>query len=196
MGDKARVFKVIKTPIDIGEHPEPIRQLLGYEFFQIEEERRRLRELSLDAPDPGFRARFLTIADDLAQDIGSALRTDESAPVSVAVAAPAAPAPAAAGAANGRTIYLAADHRRSQGSARRDPPRAGGRRAPGAAGGGAAGRKRRDFGAAVRQDLAGGGAGDPPGGRPLRLRAGGRQRFERRAAARASPANGRRRCRG
>lgn len=90
LGDKARIFKVIKTPIEIGEHPERIRNLLGYEFFQIEEDRRRMRELSLDAPDPDYRARFLTIADDLAQDIGSLLRLAESMPAGAASAAPAA----------------------------------------------------------------------------------------------------------
>lgn len=34
--NKSRIFKVIKTPVNIEEHPEPIKGLLGYEFFKID----------------------------------------------------------------------------------------------------------------------------------------------------------------
>ena len=34
--NKSRIFKVIKTPIGLDEHPEPIKGLLGYDFFNID----------------------------------------------------------------------------------------------------------------------------------------------------------------
>lgn len=77
VGDKSRVFKVLKTPIELDEHPEPIRGLLGYEFYQLDPERKRLREFALDAPGVSLREQFMILIDDLAQEIGAFLRQIE-----------------------------------------------------------------------------------------------------------------------
>ena len=34
VGTKSRVFKVLKTPVQLDEQPEPLRSLLGYEFYE------------------------------------------------------------------------------------------------------------------------------------------------------------------
>jgi hypothetical protein len=36
VGDKCRIFKVIKTPVALAEQPEEIQGILGYEFFQTD----------------------------------------------------------------------------------------------------------------------------------------------------------------
>ncbi len=104
VGDKSRVFKVLKTPVDLAQHPDPIRGLLGYEFYQLDPERNRLREFSLDAPAVTYREQFLIVLDDLAQEIGAFLQGSIAQQSAAQPAAtPALPPPPASGA----TIYLA-----------------------------------------------------------------------------------------
>src|ERR1700730_5334229 len=43
--DKVRIFKVLKTPVPLEMHPPELRALLGYEFFKIDSETGRVREL-------------------------------------------------------------------------------------------------------------------------------------------------------
>jgi hypothetical protein len=66
--DKARVFKVLKTPVPLDKTPAELRMLLGYEFFRIEPETGKVREL-----DEIFGAEaqrdFWVKLDDLAHDI-------------------------------------------------------------------------------------------------------------------------------
>ena len=66
--DKARVFKVLKTPIDLEETPSELRELLGYEFFKVDPETGKVREL-----DEIFGAEaqrdFWIKLDDLAHDL-------------------------------------------------------------------------------------------------------------------------------
>jgi hypothetical protein len=65
---KSHIFKVIKTPIPLEEHPTEVQGLLGYEFFQRDPETQRLIEfnqvLGQDAPH-----KFLAKLEDLAFDI-------------------------------------------------------------------------------------------------------------------------------
>ena len=70
VGDKARIFKVVKTPVSRERLPEEIQPILGYEFF-VYDESGRPRELSPAYADRG-RA-FLTRIDDLAYDIAQLL---------------------------------------------------------------------------------------------------------------------------
>jgi len=42
--NKSRIFKIIKTPVDLNEHPEPIRGVLGYEFYNIDSQTGRPKE--------------------------------------------------------------------------------------------------------------------------------------------------------
>lgn len=71
VGNRSRVIKVIKTPVDLGEQPEAIRPMLGYAFFREDPETHRNRELA--AYPPTFRDQFLLVLDDLAQEISDTL---------------------------------------------------------------------------------------------------------------------------
>src|SRR3954451_1104195 len=67
VADKARVFKVVKTPISLDRLPEEVQPMLGYEFF-IYDDAGRARELAQVKAQGSDRA-FLAKLDDLAQDI-------------------------------------------------------------------------------------------------------------------------------
>ncbi|HKS23079.1 MAG TPA: hypothetical protein VJZ76_09805 [Thermoanaerobaculia bacterium] len=69
IGDKARIFKVVKTPVSPQKLPEEVQPMLGYEFF-VYDESGRPRELSRDY---GKERAFLTKLDDLAYDIAQLL---------------------------------------------------------------------------------------------------------------------------
>lgn len=68
IADKARIFKVVKTPIPRERHPEPLRPLLGYEFYVTDAKTGRPRELS-HFFGPEAERQFLARLDDLAWDI-------------------------------------------------------------------------------------------------------------------------------
>ena len=73
VGTKSRVFKVMKTPVPLNEQPEPLRSVLGYEFYEESPADHRVREYLLN-PDPEERWKFYARVDDLAQDIAAAAR--------------------------------------------------------------------------------------------------------------------------
>jgi hypothetical protein len=70
IGDKARIFKVVKTPVKAERLPEQVQPMLGYEFF-VYDESGRPRELSREYG--GKERAFLTKLDDLAYDIAQLL---------------------------------------------------------------------------------------------------------------------------
>jgi hypothetical protein len=70
IGDKARIFKVVKTPVNRERLPEQVQPMLGYEFF-IYDEAGRPRELSQEYG--GKERAFMTKLDDLAYDIAQLL---------------------------------------------------------------------------------------------------------------------------
>jgi hypothetical protein len=74
VGDKARIFKVVKTPVMRERLPEEVQPMLGYEFFVYDEQSGRPHEL---APEygPGADRAFLAKLDDLAYDIAELLET-------------------------------------------------------------------------------------------------------------------------
>ncbi|HXU29121.1 MAG TPA: hypothetical protein VN851_00970 [Thermoanaerobaculia bacterium] len=72
IADKARIFKVIKTPIPRERHPESLKPLLGYEFFVVDPQSGRPREL-FQASGPDAERAFLAKLDDLAYDIAKLL---------------------------------------------------------------------------------------------------------------------------
>ncbi|MBV8544644.1 MAG: hypothetical protein JO093_13880 [Acidobacteria bacterium] len=96
IGDKARIFKVVKTPVSQERLPEEVQPMLGYEFF-VYDEAGRPRELSQDF---GKERTFLTKLDDLAFDIAQLLDLIESETASVV------PGASAPGASKG-TLFLA-----------------------------------------------------------------------------------------
>ena len=108
VSNKARVFKVLKTPVPLDRTPPGLRALIGYEFFKVEPETGKVRELD-EVFGPDAQRDFWLRLDDLAHDIVGLLEAlERPAPSEGAVeessgAAPAAPAPARAG----QTVYLA-----------------------------------------------------------------------------------------
>lgn len=66
--DKVRVFKVLKTPVPLELHPPELQPLLGYEFFKIDAETGRVRELD-EIFGPEAQREFWLKLDDLAHDI-------------------------------------------------------------------------------------------------------------------------------
>jgi hypothetical protein len=75
--DKARVFKVLKTPVRRDMHPPELQPLLGYEFFKIDPETGRIRELN-EIFGPQAQIDFWMKLDDLAQDIRDLLEMIEA----------------------------------------------------------------------------------------------------------------------
>ena len=68
VGDKARVFKVLKTPVPLERTPVHLQSLLGYEFFKVESETGKIRELD-EVFGPDAQREFWVKLDDLAHDI-------------------------------------------------------------------------------------------------------------------------------
>ena len=66
--DKARLFKVLKTPVPRDEHPPELQPFLGYEFYKVEPDSGRVRELS-EMFGPEAEREFWIRLDDLAHDM-------------------------------------------------------------------------------------------------------------------------------
>jgi Domain of unknown function (DUF4062) len=75
--DKARIFKVLKTPVPLEMHPPELRSLLGYEFFRVDSDTGRVRELD-EVFGPEAQRDFWIRLDDLAHDICCLLEMLES----------------------------------------------------------------------------------------------------------------------
>lgn len=76
LGGKARVFKVLKTPVPLEKHPEPVQPLLGYEFYKEDPDTGRARELD-QVFGPEAQRDFWMKLDDLAHDIAELLEVLE-----------------------------------------------------------------------------------------------------------------------
>lgn len=95
LDDKHRVFKVVKTHVPLKKQPPELQQLLGYEFYQLDEASGRFREFDHESSARGEKdKRYRDKFEDLAQDIKLLLERIEQ---------PDAPSPPA----SGKTIYLA-----------------------------------------------------------------------------------------
>lgn len=103
--NKARIFKVIKTPVRIDQHPEKLQNILGYEFYATDPATGRVKEFS---PVFGqqYELAYWEKLDDLANDICSFLEHLESVNVSGQVAPGKTPIPSVAN-KRGKKIYLA-----------------------------------------------------------------------------------------
>jgi hypothetical protein len=77
VGGKARVFSVLKTPVPLEKLPPELRMVLGYEFFRIEPETGKVRELDEVF---GNELEFFTRLNDLAHDIVWLLQAIEPGP--------------------------------------------------------------------------------------------------------------------
>ena len=72
IGTKSRIFKVIKTPVELSQHPQVIQGLLGYEFFKIDPETGKSREFSKLYGKEAQLAYWAKL-DDLAHDLAALL---------------------------------------------------------------------------------------------------------------------------
>jgi hypothetical protein len=91
---KARIFKVLKTPVPVPAHPPELQPLLGYEFFRIDPETGKVRELDEVFGESAQREFWMRL-DDLAHEMCALL--EELAPQ----------APTAAEAAPRFSVFLA-----------------------------------------------------------------------------------------
>ncbi len=82
IGEKSRVFKVVKTPVPLEDQPDAMQGMLGYEFFTTDPETGRVREHAPDG-DEGSRRKFWAKLDDLAHDIATLLKTMDTPPSAV-----------------------------------------------------------------------------------------------------------------
>ena len=102
-GEKARIFKVIKTPIDardIPEHiPQVLQSILGFEFFDFDPDTGRLVEYD-EAFGERARQNYFSRIYDLAYEICDLLKNYQSGTPGALPAAPASKT-------DGKTIYLA-----------------------------------------------------------------------------------------
>ena len=98
VGDKLRVFKVVKTSVPLEDHPPLLRGLLGYEFYEYDAERQRAREFRPEVvPAPDIR--YWEKLDDLAHDIKQLIETLKATADLQGAPAQAEPV--------GKTVYLA-----------------------------------------------------------------------------------------
>ena len=77
LNDRARVFKVIKTPVPLERTPPELQGLLGYEFFKVDPETGKIRELD-EIFGPEAHRDFWIKLDDLAHDLCTLLEQLES----------------------------------------------------------------------------------------------------------------------
>jgi hypothetical protein len=105
VGDKARVFKVVKIHIPLESHPPQLRGVLGYEFFEYDAERGRAKEFNPEVV-PQRDIRYWEKLDDLAYDIKQLIETmrDTRGASSGASSSGAVPAIETG---DGKTVYLA-----------------------------------------------------------------------------------------
>lgn len=102
VGDKSRVFKVVKIHIPLESHPPQLRGFLGYEFFEYDAERGRAKEFDSEVV-PQRDIRYWERLDDLAYDIKQLIEMMRDTGGPGAASAPSA----STASGTGKTIYLA-----------------------------------------------------------------------------------------
>src|SRR6516225_5527924 len=68
IGNKARIIKVLKTPVPRERLPELLDAILGYEFYRVELDTEVVREFLIDPSAEGRRAYWARV-DDVAQEL-------------------------------------------------------------------------------------------------------------------------------
>lgn len=72
INNKSRIFKVLKLPVPLEEHPPQIRDMLGYEFYKVDKDTQRTEEFGTDFPphkDPRYWLRLNELACDIKNQI-------------------------------------------------------------------------------------------------------------------------------
>ena len=84
INNQARIFKVIKTPVKVEQHPEKIRNILGYEFYTTDPVTGRTKELSQSSGRDSDTL-YWDKLDDLANDVSAFLESldyiDSNSPI-------------------------------------------------------------------------------------------------------------------
>ncbi len=75
--NKSRIFKVVKTPIERSNEPAPLDQLLGYEFFKIDDVSGRPTEFRIEF-GPESKQQYLAKLYDLAYEIAETIKQLEN----------------------------------------------------------------------------------------------------------------------
>lgn len=73
LANKSRIFKVVKTPIERTHEPSPLDQLLGYEFFSVDEASGKPHEFRIEF-GPEAKQHYLAKLYDLAYEIADTLK--------------------------------------------------------------------------------------------------------------------------
>ncbi|MCD6066932.1 MAG: hypothetical protein K0S33_1758 [Bacteroidetes bacterium] len=104
IGTRSRIFKVIKTPVDLAQHPPIIQGLLGYEFFKVDPETGRIREfsklfgkeaqLAYWAKLDDLAHDLVALLEDIAKKAGDAAASSGTEQTTVKPAVPETPVPA------------------------------------------------------------------------------------------------------
>src|SRR5215216_342489 len=97
IGDKLRIFKVVKTYIPFAEYPPLLQGTLGYEFYEYDQARERAKEFSSEVA-PARDIRYWEKLEDLAYDIKQLIETLRASPAATS---------ATSLTPSGTTIYLA-----------------------------------------------------------------------------------------
>jgi hypothetical protein len=79
IAEKLRLFKVHKTQVPREEHPPQLQRVLGYDFFKVDPDTGKIRELNDAFGADTYREYWLKL-DDLAQDLCALLRRLEGGP--------------------------------------------------------------------------------------------------------------------
>ncbi|MCD6010514.1 MAG: hypothetical protein K0Q79_376 [Flavipsychrobacter sp.] len=81
VNNKARVFKVIKTPVSQELHPDCIKNILGYEFYTTDPATNRIKEMSpiFSHAEKGYWEKLDDLANDIAAYLEEIKATDTSA---------------------------------------------------------------------------------------------------------------------
>jgi hypothetical protein len=97
LGDRSRIFKIVKTHVPRQQHPAELQPLLGYEFYQVDQATGRPREFLLDSRDEALRDYWAKL-EDVAYDIHEMLKTIRAG----GAGGSAPPAPT-----SGKSVYVA-----------------------------------------------------------------------------------------
>lgn len=81
--EKARLFKVLKTPVPLQQLSPELQAVIGYEFFKVDPESGRVRELD-EIFGPAAERDFWLKLDDLAHDVSVLLQMMDTSPDALA----------------------------------------------------------------------------------------------------------------
>jgi hypothetical protein len=93
IGHKARVFKIVKTPVPLDQQVEELQHMLGYEFFTADPVTGRPKELS-QSGDADVQRLYWAKLDDLAHDLTELIETLEASGAGLRTVIPEAPSAA------------------------------------------------------------------------------------------------------